>query len=141
MVYKVHECGGETRKNDEVYVMIRCSIDSTYLRMPLIYIRDKCTGTIRAVGTNQHDRLYLDSKGHIQYINIQSMSGTGDAYEFVADESGYGTTDWDIAYFDSVDLKQYTNDTYVKRLKELFNDNLKLVFELDKLEKEKFKVK
>ena len=44
----------------------------TYLKAVLIYVKDKETGYIHIVGTNQHDRLYLDDDGNIQYMNLQN---------------------------------------------------------------------
>lgn len=126
------------------------SLDITYLHLPLIYIKDKCTGTIRAVGTDQHDRLYLDKQGRIQYLNLQNMCGTPYEYSFVTDEQGhdgnnlpftkdeikqFGLSHSD-SYLQSVDLKEYANETYEKRLNELFEVNTKLVFALIEREEE-----
>lgn len=41
------------------------------------------------VGTDAHDRLYLDANGNIQYLNLQSGGGTPDDYSFVLDEDGH----------------------------------------------------
>ena len=72
------------------------------------------------VGTNEHDRLYLDDDGHIQYFNLQNGCGTPDEYDFVLDPEGhdqnnlpfteeeqimYGLSNMD-AYFGGVDLKK-----------------------------------
>lgn len=46
----------------------------TYLQAILIYVKDRQTGYIHIVGTDQHDRLYLDDSGNIQYMNLQSYS-------------------------------------------------------------------
>ena len=49
---------------------------ATYLAVPIIYVTDKLTGCTHAVGTDPHDRLYIDEHGRIQYMNIQCMTGT-----------------------------------------------------------------
>ena len=41
------------------------------------------------VGTDVHDRLYLDANGIIQYSNLQNGGGTPDDYSFVLDEEGH----------------------------------------------------
>ena len=41
------------------------------------------------VGTDAHDRLYLDANGNIQYSNLQNGGGTPDDYSFVLDEDGH----------------------------------------------------
>lgn len=61
----------------------------TYLKAILIYVRDKQTGYIHIVGTDQHDRLYLDDNGNIQYMNLQNGGTTEEDYEFVLDEQGH----------------------------------------------------
>ena len=90
------------------------------IKMPAIYVRDYCTKCIHMVGTNEHDRLYLDDDGHIQYFNLQNGCGTPDEYDFVLDPEGhdqnnlpfteeeqimYGLSNMD-AYFGGVDLKK-----------------------------------
>ena len=61
--------------------------------LPMIYIKDKYTNEIRAVGTNHHDRLFLDEEGVIHYVNLQNGCGTGIGegyeYEFVLDAEGH----------------------------------------------------
>lgn len=61
----------------------------TYLKAILIYVKDKETGYIHTVGTDQHDRLYLDNDGNIQYMNLQNGGTTEGDYEFVLDEQGH----------------------------------------------------
>ena len=61
----------------------------TYLKAVLIYVKDKETGYIHIVGTDQHDRLYLDDDGNIQYMNLQNGGTTEGDYEFVLDEQGH----------------------------------------------------
>lgn len=53
------------------------------MRFPIIRVRDKATSCIHVVGTDHHDRLVLDEKGSIQYLNMQCMCGTPETYEFV----------------------------------------------------------
>lgn len=88
--------------------------------MPAIYVRDYCTKCIHMVGTNEHDRLYLDDDGHIQYFNLQNGCGTPDEYDFVLDPEGHGQNNLPFteeeqimyglsnmgAYFGGVDLKK-----------------------------------
>lgn len=91
------------------------------IKMPAIYVRDYCTKCIHMVGTNEHDRLYLDDEGHIQYFNLQNGCGTPTEYDFVLDPKGhdqnnlpfteeeqimYGLSNMD-AYFDGVGLEEH----------------------------------
>lgn len=114
----------------------------TYLKAIIIYVKDKETGYIHAVGTDQHDRLYLDDSGNIQYINLQNGTNEGD-YEFVLDKQGhnqnnltytkeeqekYGLSNMDD-YFDSIDLETYMDLESKKRIQELTEINMRLVTE------------
>lgn len=115
----------------------------TYLQAILIYVRDKQTGYIHIVGTDQHDRLYLDDNGNIQYMNLQNCGTTEGDYEFVLDEQGhnqnnltytkeeqekYGLSNIDD-YFDSIDLETYMDLESKKRIQELTEINMRLVTE------------
>lgn len=61
----------------------------TYMAMPIIRVTDSSDGTTHIVGTNKHDRLYLDEEGRIQYINIQCMAGTASSeYFFSVSDDG-----------------------------------------------------
>lgn len=122
--------------------------NSNYLKAILIYVRDKDTGYIHIVGTDQHDRLYLDDDGNIQYLNLQN-GGTTEGnydYEFVLDEQGhnqnnltfteeeqatYGLSNMDD-YFNSIDLEMYMDSVTKKRIQELTEINMKLVTEKEK---------
>lgn len=64
-------------------------IDFDYFCMPAIYVKDKQSNIIHMVGTDSHDRLYLDAEGNIQYSNLQNVGGTPDDYSFVLDEDGH----------------------------------------------------
>lgn len=112
-----------------------------YLKAILIYVRDKQTGYIHIVGTDQHDRLYLDDNGNIQYMNLQNCGTTECDYEFVLDEQGhnqnnltytkeeqekYGLSNMDD-YFDSIDLETYMDLESKKRIQELTEINMRLV--------------
>lgn len=118
----------------------------TYLKSVLIYVKDKETGYIHIVGTDQHDRLYLDAHGNIQYSNLQNGGGTPDDYSFVLDEQGhnqsnltftkeeqekYGLSNMDD-YFNSIDLETYMDLESKKRIKELTEINKRLVIEKEK---------
>lgn len=56
-----------------------------------IYVRDKHTGAVHKVGTNQHDALIVDENGTVHYYNMQNGCGCGadsrknktDGYEFL----------------------------------------------------------
>lgn len=116
-----------------------------YLKAILIFVRDKETGYIHIVGTDQHDRLYLDDNGNIQYLNLQN-GGTTEGnyeYEFVLDEQGhnqnnltfteeeqatYGLSNMDD-YFNSMDLETFMNSVAHKRIQELTEINMRLVTE------------
>lgn len=45
---------GEVLKEKSRMMIFDC------IKMPAIYVRDYCTKCIHMVGTNEHDRLYLD---------------------------------------------------------------------------------
>jgi hypothetical protein len=60
-------------------------------KFPMLWIRDKCDGSIHLYGTDSHDSLYIGKNGNIAYYNLQNGDGTGDGgtYEFVNfDEDG-----------------------------------------------------
>ena len=120
-----------------------------YLKAILIYVKDKETGYIHIVGTNQHDRLYLDDDGNIQYMNLQNGGTTEEDYEFVLDEQGhnqnnltftkeeqekYGLSNMDD-YFNSIELETYMDLEAKKRIQELTEINMQLVTQ--KMTKEK----
>lgn len=123
--------------------------NQNYLKAILIYVKDKATGYIHIVGTDQHDRLYLDDDGNIQYLNLQSGGTTDGDYEFVLDEQGhnqrnltftkeeqekYGLSNMDD-YFNSIDLETYMDLETKKRIQELTEINMQLVTQ--KMTKEK----
>lgn len=60
------------------------------MRIPIIRIRDKFTGNIRILGTDQHDMLVAEEDGSIGYYNLQNGDGTRDGYEFVTRDAGDG---------------------------------------------------
>lgn len=119
--------------------------NATYLTLPVIFVYDKDLKDVHAVGTNQHDRLYLDEDGHIQYANLQNGEGTKfGTYKFVFDKKYHdaknlpftkeeieeiGLTFYD-AYFDMVDLEKYASDTYIQMLKESEERNKRLLIKL-----------
>lgn len=124
----------------------------TYLKAILIYVKDKETGYIHIVGTDQHDRLYLDDNGNIQYMNLQNCGTTEGDYEFVLDEQGhnqnnltftkeeqekYGLSNMDD-YFNSIELETYMDLEAKKRIQELTEINMQLVTQ--KMTKEKQKM-
>lgn len=112
----------------------------TYLKAVLIYVKEKETGYIHIVGTDQHDRLYLDDDGNIQYMNLQNGLTTEGDYEFVLDEQGhnqnnltftkeeqdkYGLSNMDD-YFNSINLELYMDLESKKRIQELTEINMRL---------------
>lgn len=117
-----------------------------YLKSILIYVRDKDTGYIHLVGTDQHDRLYLDENGNIQYLNLQNGGSTEGDYEFVLDEQGHNQNDLTFTkeeqekyglsnmddYFNSMDLETFMNSVARKRIQELTEINMRLVTEKEK---------
>lgn len=68
------------------------------------YVRDKESGRIHKVGTDQHDSIWVDTNGELHYCNLQNGDGCsgksivedGYGYEFVPAE-GASIDDW---YFD-----------------------------------------
>lgn len=60
-------------------------------KYPMLWIKDKCDGSIHLYGTDTHDSLYIDENGNIAYYNLQNGDGSGEggSYEFVNfDEDG-----------------------------------------------------
>ena len=122
----------------------------TYLQAILIYVRDKETGQIDVVGTDQHDRLYLDDNGNIQYMNLQNGGTTEGDYEFVLDEQGHNQNDLTFTkeeqekyglsnmddYFNSIDLETYMDLESKKRIQELTEINMRLVTEKQRRNKD-----
>lgn len=112
-----------------------------YLKSILIYVRDKDTGYIHLVGTDQHDRLYLDENGNIQYLNLQNGGSTEGDYEFVLDEQGHNQNDLTFTkeeqekyglsnmddYFNSINLETYMDLEAKKRIQELTEINMRLI--------------
>lgn len=110
-------------------------LNSSYLAVPIICVRFNLTGGVHIVGTNQHDRLYLDENGQIQYENIQCMGGTKDGeYSFVTDLIGKdpvtnrykedefrALTDDEIYEVQMEDPIDYARTYYVNRIIELDN--------------------
>ena len=134
---------GEVLKEKSKMMIFDC------IKMPAIYVRDYCTKCIHMVGTNQHDRLYLDDSGNIQYMNLQNGGTTEEDYEFVLDEQGhnqnnltftkeeqekYGLSNMDD-YFNSIELETYMDLEAKKRIQELTEINMQLVTQ--KMTKEK----
>ena len=53
-----------------------------------LYVRDKHTGKIHKVGTDQHDGLWVDSAGTDHYQNLQNGDGCN-ANSHIDDSAGY----------------------------------------------------
>lgn len=64
-------------------------INFDYFCLPALYVKDNTSDIIHMVGTDSHDRLYLDAEGNIQYSNLQNGRGTPDDYSFVLDDEGH----------------------------------------------------
>lgn len=64
-------------------------INFDYFCLPALYVKDNTSDIIHMVGTDSHDRLYLDAEGNIQYSNLQNGGGTPDDYSFVLDDEGH----------------------------------------------------
>lgn len=64
-------------------------INFEYFCLPALYVKDKQSNVIHMVGTDSHDRLYLDIEGNIQYSNLQNGGRTPDDYSFVLDDEGH----------------------------------------------------
>ena len=101
--------------------------DRTFLEIPIIRVRDKISGKIHGVGSDEDDRLYLDEDGHIQYMDMRVMKGTKDGtYYFVAD--GYHhpafapiirDDDWRDYQFQMCDPAEYMRDELIGRIEDL----------------------
>lgn len=67
-----------------------------------LYIKNNYTGKVHQIGTDQHDSLYVDSNGAIQYLNLQVGEGTQfstrrEGYSF-CDKNGKDLRDWEEEY-------------------------------------------
>ena len=56
-------------------------INFEYFCLPALYVKDISSDVIHMVGTDAHDRLYLDANGNIQYSNLQNGYATGTVLE------------------------------------------------------------
>ncbi len=78
------------------------------IEVPIIRVKDS-KGRIHEAGTMDYDQLYIDSDGHIQYINTRTQEGTENGkYRFIAAyHNGVTVIDtWDpLEYYSST-----TND-------------------------------
>ena len=117
-----------------------------YLTMPIIRVVDVASGNTHIVGTDLHDRLYLDENGQIQYENIQCICGTRyGEYRFVSDNEGHepvknkitaedvgdelwvNLTDEDLHSLEMVEPIDYAKETYEKKIRELDEWNIGLL--------------
>lgn len=83
-----------------------------YLKAILIYVRDKYTGYIHIVGTDKHDRLYLDDSGNIQYLNLQNGGNVYDLYlalsrDHLVNEKNDGNVTYYYAMDGAYDYENY----------------------------------
>lgn len=84
-------------------------INFEYFCLPALYVKDISSDVIHMVGTDAHDRLYLDANGNIQYLNLQSGGGTPDDYSFVLDEDGHNQNN--LPFSKKEQLKDYLDMT------------------------------
>lgn len=110
-------------------------INFEYFCLPALYVKDISSDVIHMVGTDAHDRLYLDANGNIQYLNLQSGGGTPDDYSFVLDEDGHNQNnlpfskkeqelyglDEEDAFFTNMDMDTI-NMLYLKKKSEADKD-------------------
>ena len=123
-----------------------------YLAVPIIWVTDNTTQTTHAVGTDPHDRLYLDEKGHLQYVNIQCMEGTEyGGYSFAADDEGHNPvtnrfseeeccpdlTDDEIYEMPMVNPLDYAKSRYEAKIFDLDNWGERFRQELHRVQTEK----
>ena len=101
------------------------------MRIPIIRVRDKVSGDVHILGTDQHDDLILD-KGGLSYYNLQNGDGTLDGYEFVAKK--YEDAPYDIV------VEWISIEELQKRMKE-DPDNYLSVHEWNQLHSEEAKQK
>ena len=59
------------------------------IMVPIIRVRDICSGKEHIVGFDQHDSLVMGAGGGLQYHNLQNGDGTCDGYEFVVKDDDY----------------------------------------------------
>lgn len=106
------------------------------IKMPAIYVRDYCTKCIHMVGTNEHDRLYLDDDGHIQYFNLQNGCGTPDEYDFVLDPEGHDQIDGRITQCSVTRCSKcdFNGDCIERKFKWLKQPYKKLPYKLSQFE-------
>lgn len=110
-------------------------INFEYFCLPALYVKDISSDVIHMVGTDAHDRLYLDTNGNIQYLNLQSGGGAPDDYSFVLDEDGHNQNnlpfskkeqelyglDEEDAFFTNMDMDTI-NMLYLKKKSEADKD-------------------
>ena len=103
--------------------------DRTFLEIPIIRVRDKVSGKVHDVGSDEYDRLYLDEDGHIQYMDMKTMKGTKDGRYFFATELAnpifHPSVDhdkrpfWDVYRIIQYDPMEYARDELIGRIDDL----------------------
>lgn len=89
------------------------------MRFPIIKIRDNCVPERkeRIVGANNHDCLYIDDNGAIQYLNTQYMCGT------LYPEEGYSFVGVDIGEY-SIPMRPEIEFLTLEQIIELAKNNM-----------------
>ena len=119
----------------DLYKVWYILINFEYFCLLALYVKDISSDVIHMVGTDAHDRLYLDANGNIQYLNLQSGGGTPDDYSFVLDEDGHNQNnlpfskkeqelyglDEEDAFFTNMDMDTI-NMLYLKKKSEADKD-------------------
>ena len=81
------------------------------MMIPIIRVRDRNTGEIHILGTDDHDDLVKGSHdGDIAYYNLQNGDGSGsdaeDGYEFVIEHNNYGVPESAVEWISVEELQK-----------------------------------
>lgn len=86
-----------------------------------IYVKNTYDGHIHKLGTNCHDSLYVNSEGHIDYMNLQCCEGTRFGSYIFCDEQGNDLKDWteDYNYIAIGNSITHSKESYDKAIDDL----------------------
>ena len=86
-----------------------------------IYVKNTYNGNVHKLGTDCHDSLYINSEGHIDYMNLQCCEGTQFGSYVFCDEQGHELKDWveDYNYIGIGSSIVYSKESYDKAINDL----------------------
>jgi hypothetical protein len=92
------------------------------MMVPIIRVRDICSGKEHIVGFDKHDSLIEGADGGLQYYNLQNGDGTPGGYDFVFEEDGFNTyvemvsVDEAIKFWRKAEKLQKENEEALKKM-------------------------